>query len=465
MEGGLYRLDPAVSEYVASVGRRIAAQSPVDLPYEFVVLDNSVPNAWALPGGKIAVNRGLLVELASEAELAAVLGHEMVHAAARHGAQSIERGTLLQGALLAAVIGLGDQSYGGAVIGGAQVAAGLLSQKYGRDAERESDAYGTRYMARAGYDPEAAVRLQETFVRLSEEGGKREGAWLDGLFASHPPSRERVESNRRTVRELRAEGIAGGEVGQERHQAAIASLVRDAQAYRDADAARAKMVDDPDAALALVGRALDAQPKEASFHGLRGRIRLSQKRWDDALTNYDRALARDDAMFDLYLGRGLARARLGDDAGARADLTRSIELLPTPTAQRELGKLAERRGDTPAAIDHYALAAEGGGAGGRAAFVDLVRLDLPRRPERYVATALERDGRGRVVLVVANRAGLDLAALEFEVQVGFASGVATFRPRLGRLAAGETSVLVVSDSTEPASGGEARVLSATVAGT
>jgi hypothetical protein len=97
--------------------------------------------------------------------------------------------------------------------------------------------------------------------------------------------------------------------------------------------------------------------------------------------------------------------------------------------------------------------------------VDLVRLDLPRRPERYVATALERDGRGRAVLVVANRAGLDLAALEFEVQVGFASGVATFRPRLGRLAAGETSVLVVSDSTEPASGGEARVLSATVAGT
>ena len=65
------------------------------------MLNNSVPNAWALPGGKIAVNRGLLTELTSEAELAAVLGHEIVHAAARHGALAMQRGLLLQGALLA----------------------------------------------------------------------------------------------------------------------------------------------------------------------------------------------------------------------------------------------------------------------------------------------------------------------------------------------------------------------------
>ena len=75
------------------------------LPYEFKVLNSSVPNAWALPGGKIAVNRGLLTELKNEAELAAVLGHEIVHAAARHGAQAQERGTLLQGGLVAAQIG------------------------------------------------------------------------------------------------------------------------------------------------------------------------------------------------------------------------------------------------------------------------------------------------------------------------------------------------------------------------
>jgi predicted Zn-dependent protease len=74
-----------------------------NLPFEFVVINDSVPNAWALPGGKLAINRGLLTELKSEAELAAVLGHEIVHAAARHGARSVEQGTLL--AAGAAIIG------------------------------------------------------------------------------------------------------------------------------------------------------------------------------------------------------------------------------------------------------------------------------------------------------------------------------------------------------------------------
>ena len=85
MQGGEYTLDPELTSYVAGVGQKLAAVSDRQLPYEFVVLNSSVPNAWALPGGKIAVNRGLLTELDSEAELAAVLGHEIVHAAARHG--------------------------------------------------------------------------------------------------------------------------------------------------------------------------------------------------------------------------------------------------------------------------------------------------------------------------------------------------------------------------------------------
>src|SRR5690606_33080934 len=88
-QGGEYDIDPALTEYVQGVGQKLAAVSDRDLPYEFVVLNNSVPNAWALPGGKIAINRGLLTELESEAELAAVLGHEIVHAAAGHSANQV----------------------------------------------------------------------------------------------------------------------------------------------------------------------------------------------------------------------------------------------------------------------------------------------------------------------------------------------------------------------------------------
>src|SRR5690606_22054392 len=129
------------------------------------------------------------VELENEAELAAVLGHEVVHAAARHGAQAVTRGTLLQGALIAGAIAGSRTEYGNLVVGGAQLGAQLINQSYGRDAERESDHYGIPYMLEAGYDPRAAITLREKFVRLSE--GRNPG-WLEGLFSSHPPSQERV---------------------------------------------------------------------------------------------------------------------------------------------------------------------------------------------------------------------------------------------------------------------------------
>jgi beta-barrel assembly-enhancing protease len=197
-EGGDYAVVPDLTVYVNEVGQKLAAASAQitvterRLPYEFKVLNSSVPNAWALPGGKIAVNRGLLTELKNEAELAAVLGHEIVHAAARHGAQAQERGTLLQGGLVAAQLGaaLGglDDQVGGLVLAGAGVGAQLIHTRYGREAELQSDLYGTRLMKAAGYDPSAAITLQETFLRLSE--GRRQN-WLEGLFASHPPSQER----------------------------------------------------------------------------------------------------------------------------------------------------------------------------------------------------------------------------------------------------------------------------------
>ena len=106
MQGGRYQVDAQLSAYVSEVGQRLAAVSDRELPYQFVVVNDSVPNAWALPGGKIAVNRGLLAELDNEAELAALLGHEVVHAAARHGAAALTRSMLAQSAMAITVISL-----------------------------------------------------------------------------------------------------------------------------------------------------------------------------------------------------------------------------------------------------------------------------------------------------------------------------------------------------------------------
>ena len=110
-QGGDYTVHESVTLYVQQVNNRLVAVSDRDLPFEIVVLNSSIPNAWAMPGGKMAINRGLLTQLNSEAELAAVLGHEMVHSAARHSAKSQERNMLLQGGIIAAQIAASGSDY------------------------------------------------------------------------------------------------------------------------------------------------------------------------------------------------------------------------------------------------------------------------------------------------------------------------------------------------------------------
>jgi len=227
-EGGDLEVLPELTSYVNSVGQKLAAVSDRKLPYEFVVLNNSVPNAWALPGGKIAVNRGLLTELQNESELAAVLGHEIVHAAARHGAKAQERGTMMQIGMQAAQVGMAvggvNSDLAGLALGGASTGLQMVQMKYGRDQELESDHYGMKYMKLAGYDPQGAVTLQETFVRLSQAGGQKQQSWLDGMFATHPPSQERVDKNKAYAEKLAAKYGKGGEVGAEPFAAATQKL-------------------------------------------------------------------------------------------------------------------------------------------------------------------------------------------------------------------------------------------------
>ena len=109
----------------------------------------------------------------------------------------------MQGAMVAVGIGAQNTNYANLIVGGAQVGAALTMSKYGRDAESESDLYGMQYMKKAGYDPTAAVNLQETFVRLSAD---RKSNFIDGLFASHPPSQARVDANKATLAKLGAGG-------------------------------------------------------------------------------------------------------------------------------------------------------------------------------------------------------------------------------------------------------------------
>jgi beta-barrel assembly-enhancing protease len=462
MQGGLYRVDPELTDYVRQVGERVAAHSGVELPYEFVVLNNGVPNAWALPGGKLAVNRGLLRELSSEAELAAVLGHEIVHAAARHGAKALERSVVSQAVMVGVLIGAGNSEHAGTALGAAQMAAGLLNQRYGRNAEREADFYGTRFMAEAGYDPQAAVTLQQTFLRLAQG---REPSWAEGLFASHPPSSERVRNNLGLVATLRAEGFTG-DLGRDAYARATRALVADGPAYEAHDAAIKALRDGrTDEAERLIASALSAQPAEAVFHGLRGDLRLRQARYGDALVNYDRAIALDAEYFAYYLGRGVARARRGERAAAEQDLARSLKLLPTAIAYSELGRLAEAGGDIDGAVRYFRTAAQSDSAAGRAAAQRVMRLDLPRNPGRYVAAALSLDRSGRLILQVGNPTEVALRDVVVAIQTIDSLGAReNHRRRVARVSPGAKVLVLVREAAAGVVDARAEVVAASIDG-
>ena len=416
MQGGDYTVNQELTAYVKEIGQKLAAVSDRRLPYEFSVLNNSTPNAWALPGGKIAVNRGLLLELNNEAELAAVLGHEIVHAAARHGAQQMERGMLLQGALLATSVAARSNEYSSLVVGGAQLAAGLINTKYGRDDELEADFYGMQYMSRAGYDPNAAVALQETFVRLSEN---RSHNWLAGLFASHPPSAERVKKNRETAASL----PQGGILGKSRYEEHIALLKNTQKGYESyAKGREALEKGDISQALAYAGDAIRIEPREGQFYGLRADVHYRKQQYQEALSDYDRAVSLNPDYFYFYLQRGLTKKKLNRRKEAYADLQASTRLLPTALAYNSLGELEMAAGSSQKALQYFSEAASSDSPAGRQARVSLLRHDFPGYASQYIQIRIGLTQEGYVMVKVSNQAPLAVKNLRLAIKYPDNSG-------------------------------------------
>ena len=195
---GLYQ-DEELSVYVDDLGQRLAASSErAHLPWTFRVLDDPIVNAFALPGGYVYVTRGILAHLGSEAELAGVLGHEIGHITARHGASQMSKGLLAQAGLgVAAAV---DVPLVNSALGLAESGIGLLFLKHGRDDERQADRLGVRYSLRADYDPRSLAEVFETLARVSEEASSER---MPGWLSTHPSPGNRQELLDVEIAELR----------------------------------------------------------------------------------------------------------------------------------------------------------------------------------------------------------------------------------------------------------------------
>lgn len=195
---GLYD-DPELQRYVQDVGERLALNSHrTDLLYRFTVLDSDQVNAFALPGGYIYITRGILAYLNSEAELAAVLGHEIGHVTARHSVRQISRqqaastGFFIGSIFIPELRGQGTQNLFN-ILGTAWI------RGYGREQELEADSLGAEYIARSDYAPQAIIEVigvlkdQETFDKDLAATEGREPRAYHGLFATHPKNDTRLQ--------------------------------------------------------------------------------------------------------------------------------------------------------------------------------------------------------------------------------------------------------------------------------
>ncbi len=183
---------PALREYVTRIGRSMAAVTEGDnpsLPWEFTLLNSDVINAFALPGGKVFISRGLAEQMTNEAQLAGVLGHEIGHVTARHTSERFAQANVAQisAGIAGAAIGASG-SEAAAQIGGYVInvgGSGILL-KFSRDQESESDMLGMRYMSKVGYNPLGQRQVMEILARAAGEGSAPE------FFATHPSPQTRI---------------------------------------------------------------------------------------------------------------------------------------------------------------------------------------------------------------------------------------------------------------------------------
>ncbi|MDB4906714.1 MAG: family peptidase [Gemmatimonadetes bacterium] len=214
---------PQISAYVTSVGNRVVAQSDAAKgPYQYhfhVLADPQTINAFALPGGEVSITLGLLRNLKDESELAGVLGHEVGHVIARHGAEQLSKQQLTQSLSGAAAIATYDPNNPGSARNAAIAAAigQLVSMRFGRQDELEADALGVRLMSEASYDPNGMADLMK--ILASQSGGSRQPEF----FSTHPNPDNRLAQ---ITAEIQQTGAKGSDRGADRFQAGVLRYLR-----------------------------------------------------------------------------------------------------------------------------------------------------------------------------------------------------------------------------------------------
>jgi predicted Zn-dependent protease len=356
-------------------------------------VDSSVVNAFALPGGYIYITRGLLVLLDNEAELAAVLGHEIGHVNARHGARRMQ--TILGFNLLMEIVDQvasgreGYQKQRGLIKAASSVAFATVSLGYSRKDEFQADELGTEYAYKSGRDPEGMVQLLEVLKGMHDH----EPSAVEEFFSSHPKSSDRIKAVDKQITQIPAEQKSGV-LRQSEYKSKISDTMIAQKAYDHYDKGEAYRKDGKyQEALAEYNEALKIRKNIAQpHHGIglvyqaqgkhnqaiseyksatrmdpdyifayndMGTAYISMRRYDEAVLAFTKAIEVYENFSDAHANLGEAYYKLNKYSEAIESLGMAIALNEGhPRAYTTLGLTYEAMGDTTKAIAAYEKAVE-----------------------------------------------------------------------------------------------------------
>jgi predicted Zn-dependent protease len=352
--------DKKLNRYIQEIGNNMAAKTHrSQMPYSFRGVNATYVNAYAFPGGSIAVTRGILLNIENEAELAGLLGHELGHVNARHSAEQMSKGMLSQAVIggLAVYAGTQGKAYGQIASAIGMVGASALLAKYSRDNEREADALGMEYMVRSGYHPNGLVDLMDMLKSMS----KHQPSMIEAMFTSHPMSDERydtaVERSETAYRSawklpknkerymdktanLRAMKGAIEEMQKGQSQMAQKKYTDAEEHFKKAlkqapnDYAGLVMMSKcqmalnrPDASRRFAERAKSVNPKEAQAHQMSGFAKLQKKNFNAAYNDFNRydQLLPGNPSTSFY--KGFTLEKMGRKKASASEYYRYLQMV------------------------------------------------------------------------------------------------------------------------------------------
>ena len=339
--------DKKLNAYIQQTGNKIAALTHrPEMPYAFKCVNAVYVNAYAFPGGTIAATRGILLAMETEAELAALLGHELGHINARHTAEQMSKGTMTQLLVGGLSIYASTQGYGKLSSQLGSLGAGALLASYSRSNEREADALALEYMTKAGYNPAGIVDLMEMLNNTS----KKKPNAIELMFSTHPMSSERLKDALEEI-DKRYKRYKNNPLHKERYMdntAALRTLKEPIEEMQKAEKEMAKknftaaeqhmnkalqkaandytalammaklmlLMKKPARALHYSERAREVYPEEAQGHHLGGLANLQIKKYQQAYENfsaYNKVLPNNPGTL-FYQGRALEGMQRPKDA-------------------------------------------------------------------------------------------------------------------------------------------------------